>query len=207
MPASIRAILAAVALMPMHVLAQESPVSSPVPSAPAAPPTQLAVVNFDLLFNQTEFGTWVREHRNTARRALFRENGAYDKLFEDEESELAEMKSSLEESEFEERAANFNATVDKQRAVQDEKVEKIELWVHQQREFFVNVVGELLPYVARQYGLKLVVDSNAVAWHRDSIDLTPVMRAAIDSALASSSAIRNIRPAWQFAGIDEAYLE
>lgn len=193
--------------MPMHVLAQEAPASSPVPSAPVAPPTQLAVVNFDLLFNQTGFGIWVREHRNVALRALMRENGAYDKLFEDEESELAEMKSSLEENEFEERAANFNATVDERRALQDEKVEKIELWVNQQREFFVSVVGELLPYVARQYGLQLVVDSNAVAWHGDSIDLTPVMRAVIDSALANSNAIRNIRPAWQFAGIDEAYLE
>lgn len=193
--------------MPMHVLAQEAPASSPVPSAPVAPPTQLAVVNFDLLFNQTEFGIWVREHRNAALRALLRENDAYDKLFEDEESELAELKSSLEENEFEERAANFNATVEQQRAIQDGKVEKIELWVNQQREFFVSVVGELLPYVARQYGLKLVVDSSAVAWHRDSIDLTPVMRAAVDSALANSKAIGNIRPAWQFAGIDEAYLE
>ena len=207
MRTSIRAVLAAVALMPMHVLAQEAPASSPVPSAPVAPPTQLAVINLDLLFNQTEFGTWVREHRNAARRALLRENAAYDNLFEGEESELAEMKSSLDENEFEERVASFNATVDEQRTIQDGKVDRIELWVDEQRKFFVEVVGELLPYVARQFGLRLVVDSSAVAWHTESIDLTPVMRAAIDGALASSNAIENIRPAWQFAGIDEAYLE
>lgn len=190
--------------MPIHVSAQEVPASSPVLSAPL---TQLAVINFDLLFNQTAFGTWVREQRNAAWFALGRENDAYDEQFNNEESVLASIKSTLEETEFNERAANFNAKVDDQRRIQDEKLEKIELWVDQQREFFVSVVDELLPYVARQYGLKLVVDSNAVAWHRDSIDLTPEMRAAIDITLASGNAIANARPAWQFAGIDEAYLE
>lgn len=204
MKAFVRALLAAAALMPVHVSAQEAPASSPVLSAPL---TQLAVINFDLLFNQTAFGTWVREQRNAARFALVRENGAYDERFNSEESVLANIKSTLDEQEFNERAANFNARVDDQRRIQDEKLEKIELWVDQQREFFVSVVEELLPYVARQYGLKLVVDSNAVAWHRDSIDLTPEMRAAIDIALAGGNAIANARPAWQFAGIDEAYLE
>lgn len=204
MKAFIRALLATAALMPIHVSAQEPPASPPVLSGPL---TQLAVINFDLLFNQTAFGTWVREQRNTAWFALGRENNAYDEQFNNEESVLASIKSTLEEQDFNERAADFNARVDDQRRIQDEKLEKIELWVDQQREFFVIVVNELLPYVAQQYGLKLVVDSNAVAWHRDSIDLTPEMRAAIDIALASSNAIANARPAWQFAGIDEAYLE
>lgn len=204
MQAFIGALLATAALMPTQVSAQELPASPPVLSAPL---TQLAVINFDLLFNQTAFGTWVREQRNAAWFALGRENNAYDEQFNNEESVLASIKSTLEEKDFNERAVNFNAKVDDQRRIQDEKLEKIELWVDQQREFFVSVVNELLPYVARQYGLKLVVDSNAVAWHRDSIDLTPEMRAVIDIALASGNAIANARPAWQFAGIDEAYLE
>ena len=204
MPALLRAMLAAVALLPTHVSAQDAPIYS---SAPSVPLTQLAVINFDLLFNQTEFGTWVREQRSAARLALVRENSAYREQFNNEESALANIKSALDEQEFNERAENFNARVVDQRRIQDEKLEKIELWVDQQREFFVSVVEELLPYVARQYGLKLVVDSNAVAWHRDSIDLTPEMRAVIDSALANSNAIATARPAWQFAGIDEAYLE
>ena len=140
MKAFVRALLATAALMPVHVSAQEAPSSPPVLSAPL---TQLAVINFDLLFNQTAFGTWVREQRNAARFALVRENSAYDEQFNNEESVLANIKSTLGEQEFNERAANFNAKVDDQRRIQDEKLEKIELWVDQQREFFVSVVQEL----------------------------------------------------------------
>ena len=119
MPALLRAMLAAVALLPTHVSAQDAPIYS---SAPSVPLTQLAVINFDLLFNQTEFGTWVREQRSAARLALVRENSAYREQFNNEESALANIKSALDEQEFNERAENFNARVVDQRRIQDEKI-------------------------------------------------------------------------------------
>ncbi len=192
------------------VASGQAPAQEPVPGGErlrSAETLRIAVLDVDLLFQQSRFGARAVQERSEALGALRRENGALDRQFAEEEVALASAKDELTGEEFELRAADFDSRASRRRTIQDGKAQLIDGWFGEQRRFFGAAVVELLNSSESQHGLHIILAPGQAVWHSESVELTRALLPVLDAVLGDGADIPNRRSALEHAGIDPEYSE
>lgn len=198
------------AAIPIAIAGSLAPAQEPVPGGErlrSSETLRIAVLDVDLLFQQSRFGARAVRERSEALGALRRENGALDKQFADEEVALASEKEELTEEEFELRAADFDSRASHRRSIQDGKAQLIDGWFGEQRRFFGAAVVELLNSSESQHGLHIILNPRQAVWHSESVELTGALLPVLDAVLGDGANLPNRRSALEYAGIDPKYSE
>ena len=168
------AILSLIAL-PSKSLAQASSFS--LPDIP------VLTIKRERLFTETQFGQNLSAEIAVRGRRLSAENRRIEQELADEESELTELRKTLNPKEFRVLAGAFDIKVTTARSEQDTKARGLSQLTDQVERRFLFTIAPAIEGLMREKGASVILDRRAVFASADETDITQEAIGRIDSAL------------------------
>jgi len=135
------------------------------------------------LFSESLFGQRVQAEIEAASGALARENREIEAALLEEELQLTGQRAEMTAEEFRPLGDEFDARVEAIRAEQSELLRRLTVQADAARRFFVQATTPILVDLLRERGAAAVLDSRAVIYAVDGIDITDLALERIDSEL------------------------
>lgn len=164
------------ALAPLGALAQE---------LPAAP--QILTLDQERLYSGSLYGKALEARALEASQALAAENRKIEADLTAEEASLTTQRASLSAEAFAALADAFDQKVEKIRAEQQAKAEKLTADRDAGRKQFFNAAVPILAELMQQAGAYAILNREAVVLSFDAIDVTDRAIAALDAKLGDGT--------------------
>lgn len=155
-------------------------------AAPAAPP-QILTLDQDRLYADSLYGKALEARALEATQVLAAENRKIEADLSAEEASLTTQRASMTPEAFAALADAFDVKVEKIRAEQQAKAQKLETDRDAGRKEFFNAAVPVLAELMRQQGAYAILNRNAMILSFDAIDITDRAIAAIDAKLGDGS--------------------
>ncbi len=158
---------------------------APAPAARAqgVPAGGVYTLNQERLFSESRYGRRVREELARRQQALAAENRRLERQLKTEEQKLTDQREGMDPKAFRKLADAFDARVEKIRKDQARKAQDLNRWLEQQRKQFFEAAAGLLPKLALDLGVSVIIDERATFYAVHAADLTALAIARIDSQL------------------------
>ncbi|MCY4260508.1 MAG: hypothetical protein OXC91_09630 [Rhodobacteraceae bacterium] len=169
-------------------------------SLPLAPIS--AVINYQQLFDQTEFGVRFRGELQDARLALQRENQWYSERFEQEEARIVELRKQDDQGEYNEASDAFHRDVTNRRSIQDQKGARLEEWGRVQENLFRDVASRPIVQLAETRGISIILPAESLIWYAAGVDLTRDALLAINDGVGDGTGLEGYITAVEYVGIE-----
>lgn len=138
-------------------------------------------LNQERILTGSEAGQALLAEEMTASDALRADARAIDSGFEEEESDLTELRPTLAPEQFRKLADVFDARVVEARREQDDRSAALALEFEQKRRQFYAQVAPLLVGLMEHYNALAIFDENSVLLADQTLDITESVIAEIDS--------------------------
>lgn len=143
----------------------------------------VVMLSQERLFSESLFGQRVQAEIEAASGALARENREIEAALLEEELQLTAQRAEMTAEEFRPLGDEFDARVEEIRAEQGELLRRLTVQADAARRFFVQATTPILVDLLRERGAAAVLDSRAVIYSVDGIDITDLALERIDSEL------------------------
>ena len=164
-------------------------------------PQRIGVVDLNLLFLRSHFGSRALKERSEAGIAIQANNDAITEMLVRLENEIAEQRPQLTSQEFEMLRSEFDSVVECIREDRKEKSRLWKEWFERQREGFIefalNNVQWILP------GVDIVLPKSSVVAYRSDLDFTGLAVEFINDTLEAEPNLVQFDPVFRFVGISE----
>lgn len=155
---------------------------------PAPGPAGVLTLNQDRLINESAYGRAIAGKIDEAVRALQAENRALDSQLEAEEKALTDERARLSPEAFRQKAAAFDAKVEKIRAEQDAKGRALSDEGEAARRKILQTAAPILAQIMAERGAVAILDRSQVVVSFDEADITSEAIARLDAALQGGAA-------------------
>jgi len=143
----------------------------------------VVMLSQERLFSDSLFGQRVQAEIEAASNALALENREIEAALLEEELQLTETRAAMSAEEFRPIGDEFDARVEAIRAEQNDRLRILTAQADAARRFFVQATTPILVALLRERGAAAVLDSRAVIYSVDGIDITDLALARIDAEL------------------------
>lgn len=135
------------------------------------------------LFSESLFGQRVQAEIEAATNALAAENREIEAALLEEEQQLTQTRAGMSAEEFRPLGDEFDARVEAIRAEQNARLRRLTAQADAARRFFIQATTPILVALLRERGAAAVLDSRAVIYSVDGIDITDIALERIDAEL------------------------
>lgn len=153
----------------------------------AAAPPQILTLDQDRLYTGSLYGKALEARSQEATQALAAENRKIEADLTSEELALTVQRATLTTEAFAKLANDFDAKVEKIRAEQQAKAEKLAADRDAGRKQFFNAAVPVLAELMQQLGAYAILNRDAMVLSFDAIDITDRAIAAMDAKLGDGS--------------------
>ena len=174
--------LLAHALLGVGLLATSPLLSQPLSFGQIEGPA-VVMLNQERLFSESLFGQRLQAEIDAATSALARENRQIEAALLEEELQLTAQRAEMTAEEFRPLGDEFDTRVEAIRAEQSERLRRLTAQADAARRFFIQTTTPILVALLRERGAAAVLDSRAVIYSVDGIDITDLALQRIDSEL------------------------
>jgi len=143
----------------------------------------VVMLSQERLFSESLFGQRVQAEIEAATNALARENRQIEAALLEEEQQLTETRAGMSAEEFRPLGDEFDARVEAIRTEQNDRLRRLTSQADAARRFFVQATTPILVNLLRERGAAAVLDSRAVIYSVDGIDITDLALERIDAEL------------------------
>lgn len=143
----------------------------PIP-VPAQPSTPILVLSRDQVLHESRAGKALAAAEERLTRAFQERVDAAKKQFEAEEAELARLRGTLPEAEFEQRTAAFDRKVRATRRESQRRAAELQTIFRKEREKLNRALVPILIAVLKDHGADIVLDSREILVARPGADIT-----------------------------------
>ncbi len=143
----------------------------------------VVMLSQERLFSESLFGQRVQAEIEAATNALARENRQIEAALLEEEQQLTETRAGMSAEEFRPLGDEFDARVEAIRSEQNDRLRRLTSQADAARRFFVQMTTPILVNLLQERGAAAVLDSRAVIYSVDGIDITDLALERIDAEL------------------------
>jgi len=143
----------------------------------------VVMLSQERLFSDSLFGQRVQAEIEAASNTLALENREIEAALLEEELQLTETRAGMSAEEFRPIGDEFDARVEAIRTEQNDRLRLLTAQADAARRFFVQATTPVLVALLRERGAAAVLDSRAVIYSVDGIDITDLALARIDAEL------------------------
>lgn len=152
-------------------------------ASPAQQATPVLVVSQDRILREAAAPAAIAEREKAETQALQAGIEAARVALQAEEEELARLRDTLPQEEFEARAADFDARLRAARRSAQEQAAALQARFRTARERLVRFLPAILARIAEARGAQLVIDSSSILIASPAIDVTDEVIAALDAEI------------------------
>jgi len=157
------------------------------PMAQTAPTAGVYTLNQERLFSGSLFGRRVMKELAQRQQELARENKKLEEQLKAEEKDLTVRRDSLDPKTFRKLADEFDKRVEKIRKDQARKANALNSWVDGERKRFFEEASRLLPKLALELGITVILDERATFFAVRAADITPRVIERVDAILGDGT--------------------
>lgn len=148
----------------------------------------VVTLNQERLFQESRFGQRLQDEIDAASAALARENREIEAELLQEERRLTTRRAELSSEEFRPLADEFDARVESIRDEQSERLRRLTAQAEAARRYFIQATTPVLVELLQDRGAAAVLDSRAVIYSVDGIDITDLALERIDAEIGDGGA-------------------
>jgi Skp family chaperone for outer membrane proteins len=143
----------------------------------------VVMLSQERLFSESLFGQRVQAEIEAASTALARENRQIEAALLEEELRLTARRAEMSAEEFRPLGDEFDTRVEAIRSEQGERLRRLTVQADAARRFFVQTTTPILVALLQERGAAAVLDSRAVIYSVDGIDITDLALERINAEL------------------------
>ena len=174
------------ALAPQAALAQEQPGAG---QSRIVVPSPVLTLDWETLYDQSQWGIRVRREIAAASRALNAENNRIADDLVAEERALTDRRPAMDPKAFRLEADAFDTRATEIRAAQKAKAQAIQTQLEQERQAFIQSVVPVLDTMLTERGAVVVLDRRAIIRGLANIDVTEDLVTLIDRDIGDGAGV------------------
>ncbi|MDE0530932.1 MAG: hypothetical protein OXI01_05695 [Albidovulum sp.] len=197
---------------PLALLAAAAIIACSARAQPVAPqefdlgsfgvlPQRIGVVDLNLLFLRSHFGSRALRERSEAGIAIQANNDTITEMLIKAENDIAEQKTRLTNAGFEVLRSEFDAVVECIRVDRKEKSRLWKEWFERQREGFIEFALNNIQWILP--GVDIVLPKSSVVAYRSDLDVTGLAVEFINDTLEADPELVQFDSVFRYVGISE----